>query len=189
MAYIYVFDLEARRLDAFSTCVGDDGKRLCSVVFSQTGTPDLRALDLLPEETVDEPLLPGKELSAKALQDWLEGLPTLGTDSTSLHWVVTQQGPDAALVITFRVVTYEDGGISSVVEREWDAVPHSARLEPERVRNFIEALVEVVREDPRRLDPFWISAQDTLRRSGARQRESLAKVLRAQWASDFGFAA
>ncbi|NTX17273.1 hypothetical protein HUA76_41540 [Myxococcus sp. CA056] len=189
VAYVYVFDLEARRLDAFSTCVGDDGKRLCSVVFSQTGTPDLRALDLLPEETVDEPLLPGKELSAKELQAWLEGLPTLGTDSTSLHWLDTQQGPDDALAITFRVIIYEDGSIRDVLEREWDAVPPSARLEPERVRNFLEALVDVVSEDPRRLDPFWISAQDTLRRSGARQRESFAKVLRAHWARDFGSAA
>jgi len=63
-------------------------------------------------------------------------------------------------------------------------VPHSARQEPERVRNFLEALVEVVREDSSRLDPFWIAEQDSLRRSGARQRESFARILRAQWARD-----
>lgn len=44
VAYIHVFNLEARRLDAFSTYVGDDGKRISSVVFSPTGVPDLPAL-------------------------------------------------------------------------------------------------------------------------------------------------
>ncbi|WXH29642.1 hypothetical protein WA016_03601 [Myxococcus stipitatus] len=191
LGYVYVFDLDARRLDAFSAGVAEDGKRLCSVVFSQTGTPDPRALDLLPEETVDEPLLPGKELSATELQGWLEGLPTLGTDSTSLHWVDTQQGPDDALAITFRVIIYddEDGSIRDVLEQEWVVVPHSARLEPERVRNFLEALVDVVSEEPKRLDSFWIAEQDTLRRSGARQRESFAKILRAHWARDHDFEA
>ncbi|WP_342377172.1 hypothetical protein NVS55_37910 [Myxococcus stipitatus] len=180
--YVYVFDLEARRLDVFSTRAREGGRRIRSVVFSQTGTPDLRALDLLPAETVDEPLLPGEELSVQTLQDWLEGLPTLETESTRLYWGDTKQGPDGALAITLRVATYEDGSIVQVVEQLWNVVPPSARLEPERVRNLLDALVDVVRENPRRLDPFWISGQDTLRRSGARQRKSLAKVLRARWA-------
>ncbi|WP_241757890.1 hypothetical protein [Myxococcus landrumensis] len=180
--YVYVFDLEARRLDVFSTRAKDDGKRIRSVVFSQTGTPNLRALDLLPAETVDEPLLPGEELSAQTLQDWLEGLPTLETDSTVLFWGGAEQLPDGALAITLRVATYEDGSIVQVVEQLWNVVPPSARLEPERVRNLLDALVDVVRENPKRLDPFWLSKQDPLRRSGARQRQSLAKVLRARWA-------
>ncbi|WP_233278092.1 hypothetical protein [Myxococcus stipitatus] len=180
--YVYVFDLEARRLDVFSTLARYGGKRMRSVVFSETGTPDLRALDLLPAETVDEPLLPGEELSAQTLKDWIEGLPMLEADSTVLYWGDTEEGPDGALAITLRVATYEDGSIVQVVESLWDVVPPSARLEPERVRNLLDALVDVVRENPKRLDPFWISEQDTLRRSGARQRKSLAKVLRARWA-------
>ncbi|RKG71235.1 hypothetical protein D7V80_02475 [Corallococcus sp. CA054B] len=186
VAYVYVFDLEARRLDAFSTCVGDDGERISSVVFSPTGTPDLPALDLLPEEAVSEPPLPGKELSPQALKDCLDGLPVLKAGSSILHWVTTEQRPDDALSITLRVVTFEEEVLTSVVEQEWDAVPPSARLEPERVRHFLEALVEVVSEDSRRLDAFWISAQDSLRRSGARQRGSFAKILRAHAARDFG---
>ncbi|MCP3139459.1 hypothetical protein [Pyxidicoccus xibeiensis] len=184
VAYIYVFDLEARRLDAFSTYVGDDGRRIGSVVFSPTGTPDLPALDLLPEEAVTEPLLPGEELSPQALQGWLEGFPALETGATLMHWVETQECPDHSLSITFRVVTFEEEEVTQVVEQDWNAVPHSARLEPERVRHFLEALVEVVSEDLTRLDPFWISSLDSLRRSGARQRESFAKIMRAHLARD-----
>ncbi|RKH54831.1 hypothetical protein D7W81_37570 [Corallococcus aberystwythensis] len=190
VAYIYVFDLEARRLDMFSTYVGDDGKRISSVVFSPTGTPDLPALDLLPEEAVIEPPLPGEELSPQALQDWLKGLPALERGSTFVDWVDTEECPDHSLSITFRVVAFEDQGdgegevLTRVEEQAWNAVPPSARLEPERVRNFIEALVEVVRKDSRLLDSFWIAGQDSLRRSGARQRESFARILRAQAARD-----
>ncbi|MHA7628962.1 hypothetical protein [Corallococcus sp. M7] len=187
VAYIYVFDLEARRLDAFSTYVGDDGKRISSVVFSPDGVPDLPALDLLPEEAVSEPPLPGEELSPQALKDFLDGLPVLGTDSRYLHWVNIEEGPDRSLSIIFRVITFEEEQLTQLEEQDWNAVPASARLEPERVRNFIEALVEVVDEDlSRRLDSFWIAEQDSLRRSGARQRASFAKILRAHVARDFG---
>ncbi|WP_223750349.1 hypothetical protein ACJ2CR_16280 [Myxococcus faecalis] len=65
-------------------------------------------------------------------------------------------------------------------------LPPSARREPERVRSFLEALAEVLLEDPRRFNSFWLSAQDPLRRSVARQRESFARILRAYWAHDFG---
>ncbi|MCE9673080.1 hypothetical protein LY474_35265 [Myxococcus stipitatus] len=184
VAYVYVFDLEARRLDAFSTYVGDDGKRVGSVVFSPTGTPDVPALDLLPEEAVVEPPIPGEKLSPETLQAWLDGLPALEAGSSRLQWVSTEPGPDDSLSILFRRLTFDDDVLSRVEERDWNAVPHSARQEPERVRNFLEALVEVVREDSSRLDPFWIAAQDSLRRSGARQRESFARILRAQWARD-----
>ncbi|WP_375755521.1 hypothetical protein [Corallococcus exercitus] len=188
VAYIYVFDLEARRLDMFSTYVGDDGKRLSSVRFSPTGTSDLPALDLLPEEAVIEPPLPGEELSPQALQDWLKGLPAMERGSTFIDWVETEECPDRSLSIKFRLVAFEDDGdgdvLTRVEEQDWNAVPSSARLEPERVRNFIEALVEVVREDSRLLDSFWIAEQDSLRRSGARQRESFARILRAQAARD-----
>ncbi|MBN8470878.1 hypothetical protein JYJ95_30595 [Corallococcus exiguus] len=190
VAYIYVFDLEARRLDMFSTYVGDDGKRISSVVFSPTGVPDLPALDLLPEEAVIEPPLPGEALSAQALQDLLKGLPEIEAGATVLDWVETQECPDRSLSILFRVLVYEvddESGevvLSRVEEQDWNAVPASARLEPERVRNFIEALVDVVNEDSSRLRSFWIAEQDSLRRSGARQRGSFAKILRAQAARD-----
>ncbi|AFE04378.1 hypothetical protein COCOR_01917 [Corallococcus coralloides DSM 2259] len=190
VAYVYVFDVEARRLDMFSTHVGGEGRRLSSVRFSSTGSPDLPALDLHPEETVTEPFLPGDSLSARALKDCLEDLPPLEavreTDSVRLEWVNTQQEPDESLSILFRVVTFEDGFISNVEEQEWNLVPPSARREPERVRHFLEALAEVLLEDPKRFNSFWISAQDSLRRSGARQRESFARILRAHWARDFG---
>ncbi|WP_238539641.1 hypothetical protein [Corallococcus macrosporus] len=184
--YVYVFDLEARRLDAFSTCVGDDGKRIGSVVFSPTGAPDLPTLDLLPEERVAEPHLPGDELSAQALMDCLNGLPELKSDSAQLQWVNTAERPDHALSITFRVLIYEDGALAHVEEQEWNAVPPSARREPERVRHFLEALVEVVREDSRWLNSFWIASQDALRRSQARQRERFARILRAHAVRDLG---
>ncbi|WP_257978903.1 hypothetical protein [Corallococcus exiguus] len=105
---------------------------------------------------------------------------------SALHWVDTQQRPDGALSITFRVVTFEEEVLTQVEEQEWNAVPPSARLEPERVRHYLEALVEVVSEDSRRLESSWISEQDSLRRSGARQRESFARILRAHVARDFG---
>lgn len=191
VAYIYVFDLEARRLDMFSTYVGDDGKRISSVSFSPTGTPDLPALDLLPEEAVIEAPLPGEELSPQALQDFLKGLPAIEAGSTLFDWVETEECPDRSLSIIFRVLVYEadDEGeeevLSRVEEQAWNAVPASARLEPQRVRNFLEALVEVVNEDSSLLDSsFWIAEQDSLRRSGARQRESFEKILRAQAARD-----
>lgn len=131
-------------------------------------------------------MIPGKELSPQALKDCLDGLPELTTGSRFLHWVDTQQCPDHSLSITFRVVTFEEEVLTQVEEQEWNAVPPSARLEPERVRHFLEALVEVVSEDSRRLDSFWIAEQDSLRRSGARQRESFARILRAHVARDFG---
>ncbi|MFP2934738.1 hypothetical protein ACLESO_58455, partial [Pyxidicoccus sp. 3LG] len=188
VAYVYVFDLEARRIDAFSTYVGDDGKRIGSVVFSPTGTPDLPALDLLPEEAVTEPLLPGEELSPQALKDCLDGLPALEAGSSFIHWVDTWQGPDNSLSITLRRVTFEGEELSGVEEFDWNAVPHSARLEPDRVRHFLEALAEVVSEDSRLLDACWIASQDSLRRSGARQRASFARILRAHVARDVGSA-
>jgi hypothetical protein len=191
VAYIYVFDLEARRLDAFSTYEGDDGKRISSVSFSPTGTPDLPALDLRPEEAVIEAPLPGEELSPQALQDFLKGLPAIEAGSTFLDWVETQECPDGSLSILFRVLAYEadeESGeevLSRVEEQDWKAVPASARLEPERVRNFLAALVDVVNEDSSLLSSsFWIAEQDSLRRSGARTRESFAKILRAQAARD-----
>lgn len=103
---------------------------------------------------------------------------------SALHWVDTQQRPGGALSITFRVVTFEEEVLTQV--EEWNAVPPSARQEPDRVRHFLEALVEVVSEDSRRLESSWISEQDSLRRSGARQRESFARVLRVHVARDFG---
>ncbi|MBN8230277.1 hypothetical protein JYK02_22445 [Corallococcus macrosporus] len=190
VAYIYVFDLEARRLDMFSTYVGDDGKRISSVRFSPTGTPDLPALDLLPEEAVIEPPLPGEELSAQALQDLLKSLPKIEAGATVLDWVETRERPDRSLSILFRVLVYavdDDSGevvLSRLEEQDWNAVPASARLEPHRVRNFLAALVEVVNEEPSRLSSFWIAEQDSLRRSGARQRGSFVKILRAQAARD-----
>ncbi|NRD53131.1 hypothetical protein [Corallococcus sp. AB030] len=105
---------------------------------------------------------------------------------SALHWVDTQQRPDGALSITFRVVTFEEEVLTQVEEQEWNVVPPSARLEPERVRHFLGALVEVVSEDSRRLESSWISERDSLRRSGARQRESFARILRAHVARDFG---
>ncbi|MFY1828342.1 hypothetical protein ACN47A_20630 [Myxococcus fulvus] len=186
VAYIYVFDVEARRLDAFSTYVGEDGKRVSSISFSSEGTPDLPALDLLPEETVSEAPLPGEELSAEALQAHLEGLPKLEAGSSALFWVLTEERPDRWLSIVFRVVTFEEDEVRDVVEREWLLVPPSARREPQRVRNFLDALVDRVREDPRMLNAFWIADLDVLRRSEARQRETFVRILKAHWARDFG---
>ncbi|AKF80349.1 hypothetical protein MFUL124B02_11255 [Myxococcus fulvus 124B02] len=186
VSYVYVFDVEARRLDAFSTHVGGDGKRLSSVAFSPEGTPDLPAFDLLPEERVSEPPLPGEELSAEALQAYLEGLPRLGSDTRLLHWFSTEECPDRGLCIVFRVVVFEEDEVREVVEREWMLVPPSARREPARVRHFIEALVEVVSEDPRLFDAFWIASLDSLRRSQARQRESFVRIIKAHRASDSG---
>ncbi|MCP3063734.1 hypothetical protein LXT21_33665 [Myxococcus sp. K38C18041901] len=186
VAYVYVFDVDARRLDAFSTYVGEDGKRFCSVRFSPEGTPDLPALDLLPEERVSEPPLPGETLSAEALQAFLEGLPRLELDSKLLHWVSTQEDPDQWLSIVFRVVVFEEDKVRDVVEREWRLVPPSARREPQRVRNFLEALVDRIDEEPRMFNAFWIHDLDSLRRSGARQRETFVRIMRAHWARDFG---
>ncbi|MCY0997449.1 hypothetical protein OWM54_09905 [Myxococcus sp. MISCRS1] len=186
VSYVYVFDVEARRLDAFSTYVGGDGKRFSSVRFSPEGTPDLPALDLLPEELVSEPPLPGEELSAEALQAYLEGLPRLESDNKLLHWFSTEERPDRSLCIVFRVVVFEEDAVREVVEREWRLVPASARREPARVRNFIEALVEVVSEDPTLFDAFWIASLDSLRRSQARQRESFVRILKAHRARDSG---
>ncbi|WP_224244323.1 hypothetical protein [Hyalangium gracile] len=188
VAYVYVFDLEARRLDAFATYFESGGKRIGSIAFSPTGAPDKPALDLLAEETVEEAPLLGKELSPEALKDWLDGLPGIEGDSTTLHWVTTEQQPDGSLTIVFRVVTWEEEILTAVVEREWNVVPATARREPDRVRHLLEALVEVVGEDPRRVNAFWIAGMDPLRRSGARQRASFANILRAHAARDFGAA-
>ncbi|MCP3104673.1 hypothetical protein LZ198_37995 [Myxococcus sp. K15C18031901] len=185
VAYVYVFDLEARRLDAFATYAGGGGKRLGSVVFSPEGMPDRPALDLLPEETVVEPPLPGEELSAEALQAYLEGLPKLASDSKALEWVLTQEGPEGWLLIIFRVLTFVEGALHEVAEYEWDVVTPAARREPERVRNFLDALVDVVREDPRSYAAVWIANLDSLRRSEARRRESFVRILKAHRSRDF----
>jgi hypothetical protein len=44
-------------------------------------------LNLLPIEIVQEPALPGPELTADSLRDILQGLEGCGTDSAELQWV------------------------------------------------------------------------------------------------------
>lgn len=187
VAYVYVFDLEARRLDAFETFSGAEGDRLGSVTFSPSGEPDLPALDLRPEERVTEAALSGPRLSPELLTQWVRALPPLettlkleqGTYRRVLSWSGAAETADGGLELTFRVVDWEGEGIANVVERGWPVVPPMARDEPQRVKHLLDALVLVVKRDPRALDAFWIAALDPLRRSGARERESLERVLLA----------
>jgi len=185
VAYVYVFDPEARRLDAFATHVGATGERIGSVTFSPTGTPDLPALDLLPEEHVQEAPLPGRRLSPRALERLLRSLPELETESAYLQWVNAGEDAGGSLSVLFHVVETSDDVMTGVVERKWNLVPADARREPDRVRNCVEALVEVVREAPERLDPFWIESLDPLRRSGARHPETFRRIFRAAAARRF----
>jgi hypothetical protein len=179
VAYVYVLDVEARRLDAFATHADADGERIGSIHFSPTGEPDLPALNLLPIELIQEPALPGPELTADSLRDILQGLEGCGTDSAELQWVNASETDDGGLTVVFRVIHSEDGSIVQVAEQEWALVPRPARHEPERVRHCLEALVGVVSEEPQLLDAFWIAFRDPLRRSGARQRETFKALFRA----------
>lgn len=177
VAFVYVFDVESRRLDAFATHVEAKGERIGSVVFAANGEPDSRALDLLPEEKLDEAPLPGPHLSAQTLTAWLRELPQLEAPGRTFNWVVAEEGPEGALVIVVRAVDWDDAGsISNVIEQAWNVVPSEARAEPQRVRNFLDAFVTVATKHEW-LNAFEVASIDALRRSGARQRDTFERVL------------
>lgn len=179
VAFVYVFDLDARRLDAFATHVEGRGERIGSVSFSAKGAAEPRALDLLPEERVEEEPMPGRELSADDLLTILRKLPPLMLGGAELTWVRVERGAAGSLAVVFRVFEVEDDGASSIVEQVWRAVPAAARREPRRVENHFWALLHVLYQGPHRIDPFWIASLDVLRRSGARDMATFVEIFRA----------
>ena len=98
----------------------------------------------------------------------------------SLEWVATSESADGGLTVLLRVIAWSEEMITGVVEHDWTLVPEAARSGPARVRNFLEALAEVLAEHPERLDAYWISSLDPLRRSGGRTQASFAAILRRQ---------
>lgn len=187
VAFVYVFDLDARRLDAFATHASANGERIGSVHFSPTGEPDVPALDLMPLERVEEPAVPGPRLTPEALETFLRSLAPVAAERVTLSWVNCTETPAGDLVVLFRTLSSdEQGALQDVVEREWPLVPTSARAEPDRVFACLRALVDLLRAQPHLLNAFWIAGLDPLRRSGARREENFRAMLAALGERDLG---
>jgi len=190
VAYVYVFDVEARRLDAFDLSVDETtppmppptGALLGSVSFGPGGEATPRRLDLLPEELVEEPPLPGPLLTPAALERVLETLPELESEHLSIRWAGVSESDERSLLAVFRVVRWEGGEVGDVIERELK-VPFEARGEPQRVIHYLTALAAFVRPHLARWDvtsaAFWMSDVASLARSGARQQSSFAAIIEA----------
>ncbi|MGE0547092.1 MAG: hypothetical protein AB7O24_02930 [Kofleriaceae bacterium] len=183
VAFVYVFDIDARRLDAFETTADSGGRRVGSVTFSRSGEPAPRAFDLSPDECVDEAPLVGRPLTADQLDTMVSSLRPIKSGAMTVSWGDAHEAADGSLVVRFFVIGWKDGQVNDVAESEWPLAPKVARSEPERVRNLLEAFVEVMAEGPVRPDVVrlysWIRSLDPLRRSGARTKASLAAILRA----------
>jgi uncharacterized protein YtpQ (UPF0354 family) len=134
------------------------------------------AVELLLEEKVDEARLPGPKLSADSLTAFLRKLPPLKTPTRTLDWVKAEDAPDGSLSVIFRVIGWNDGSITDVVERDWKFIPAEARDEPQRVYNFLTAFTATAKTHAW-LDAFWIASLDPLSRSGARQRATFERIL------------
>ncbi len=174
IAYIYIFDLSARRLDAFLA----SGKRLGSVSFAEGGVPDIAALDLSPLELSVEQGLPGSYLELEEAKQTLRELSDWSNSEVSLQWVSVEEDSHGGLEITFRAILWEQGSINSIVERSWCLIPQVTRSEPQRIKNFFSALGQLVKEQPEALEPFWMESIDSFRRTQVRSQELFYRILK-----------
>jgi len=177
--FVYVFDVEGRRLDAFGAAhSGGTGERIASVSFAVDGTPTPPTLDFHPlESVVEEPLEGGERLSAEGLHAMLKGLPRIGNERYTLEWFRSSESPGGSLMTIFHVVEWEDGEMVNIVEREVELVPRSVRSEPRRVQNYLNALAGVADQHLSLESAFGLLSKNPLARTRARSEETFRRLL------------
>jgi hypothetical protein len=178
VAFVYTFDLEGRRIDAFATYADAGGERIGSVSFASDGTPTPAAFDLdALELVVEAPLKGGEPLSAAGLQVMLKELPKIENDGHTIEWRGSSVAPNGALLSVFWVILWEDGAMRDIVEREVELVPVSVRSEPARVRNFLTAFADVATKHLTMTVAYDLLSKNPLARTQVRSEETFRSVL------------
>lgn len=149
VAFCYVLDQGARRLDAFATHAQAHGERIASVFIDSRGATTPRFLDLDPEETrpdaATDPRPPGPAADRATVQRLFQAHLPLRAGSYVVDAPTFPEDATGQLLASFQVFAYgANGQIEDIAQVEGCLASSDSDRDPVRIETFVKAWAEVL---------------------------------------------